>query len=216
MAFTKYLSYRRIKTSYEKLDNKKRLLVLIISMASILLLWYLILFMPLQKSSGRVNNNAKANLDSQIKMVQSTMVKLIQAQQSPDSNDGAAHTIFYNNVNNLYLENKIQPNIDSVIRILLNNRYGLELNGVQNHPMSIPTDLKSNNSPFKPYVIELSFSGSFLQMAAYLKQFEKPAFPLYFKNLKFSVTKYPTGRLTFDILTIIANKPSTNTEKNND
>ena len=210
MTLSQYLSYSKIKESYESLDNKKRLLVMIISMATIILIWYVFFMLPLQKKSSQVNTNAKNNLNTQIKTAQNTIIKLIQANQSSEESNKKEHVLFYENLQKLYAENKIEPNVDNVIKILLNNKFGLELNDFQSTEIPIPEKFESFNSPYKPYDISLSFNGSFLQMASYLKQFENPELPLYFKNLSFSLTQYPKGKLTFQILTVIADKTKFN------
>jgi hypothetical protein len=206
MSITQNLSYSKIKESYESLDNKKRLLTIIISMASVILLWFLFFMLPLQKKSSLVNTNARIDLNTQIKTAQNTIIKLIQANQSPEESEKKSHVLFYDQLQKLYAENKVESNVDNIIKTLLNNRFGLELNDFQSSEMPIPEKFASTNSPFKPYNINLSFNGSFLQMASYLKQFENPEFPLYFKNISFGLTQYPVGKLTIHILTIVAEK----------
>lgn len=206
MKLTNYLSYAKIKDAYESLDNKKRLIVIIISMAVIIILWYLLFIMPLQNKSSSVNSKARNKLNSQIKVAQTTIIKLIQATQTPSSDAQESHAVFYEKVKNLYAKDKIDTNVDNVIKHLLNNRYGLEISGFQNNEIPIPESIKTDNTLFRPYEIKLAFKGSFLQMASYLKQFENPEFPIYFKNLYFNVTKYPKGRISLDLLTVIADK----------
>jgi Tfp pilus assembly protein PilO len=206
MSLSNYLSYTKVKQSYESLDNKKRLLVIIISMAAIIVLWYFLFILPLQKKSDSVNNQARSKLNNQIKIAQTTIIKLIQATHSPSSDAQESHAIFYNKIKNLYNENKIDTNVDSAIKHLLSNRNGLNISGFQNNKIQIPSNLKTEKSIFQPYEIKLSFKGSFVQMASYLKQFETPKFPIYFKNLYFNVTKYPEGRISLDVLTVVADK----------
>jgi hypothetical protein len=206
MSIKQYLDYQALKGLYNLLDNKKRLVVMIASMGIIIIVWLLFFIVPLKNKSSLVNTNARIDLNYQIKTAQSTMIKLIQATQAPEDSSKEAYTLFYDNLLSLYMQNKIESNIDNIIQVLLNNRYGLELNDFHNTQIPIPTQFNSSDFPLKPYTINLSFTGSFLQMASYLKQFENPEIPLYFKNISFGLTQYPEGKLTLTILTIVADK----------
>lgn len=213
MNISNYLSYSKLKERYESLDNKKRLIVIIVSMAIIIILWYLLFIMPLQSKSSRVNSQARSDLNNQLKLAQTTIIKLIQATHSPADVEKDEHTLFYDRLADLYAQNKLDTNIDNTIKHLLNDRYGLVLSGFTSKQINAPKEMNTKKVKFKPYEIHLSFNGSFLQLASYLKQFEKPELPLYFKNLFFSVTKYPQGRLTLDILTVVADKKEEQTKE---
>ena len=209
MNIISYLSYTKIKELYESIDNKKKLIIITISVVTILILWYFLLILPLQEKSRNINTKARRKINSQLKTTQTTIIKLIQATQSPSNDSDESYAVFYKKIKNLYANNKIDTNIDMTINHLLNNLYGLKINGFKNNKIHIPKNIKKSSALFQPYEIKLAFTGSFMQMTSYLKQFDKPSFLIYLKNLDFGVTQYPKGHINLDLITVVADKKKT-------
>jgi hypothetical protein len=213
MSMMSYINYNKVKAYYNALDNKKRLITIMISMGLIILIWYLFFMLPLQGQLNSVSSEAIDNLSHEIKASEITLNTLLQATESSNIDNKEAHAIFYDHLEKLSRENKIESNVDNVIKNLLNNRLGLELNDFHSKEMTVPEKFASLKTPFKPYDISLSLSGPFLQVASYIKQFEKPEIPLYFENFSYGLTQYPEGKLTLSIITLVSNNEMTELDK---
>lgn len=198
------LSFSSLKQRYLKLNNKKRLIVLLSTLATVFLLWYLFLMMPLQSKSKKVNQRMFETLFMQIKSLQDNIIRLVQAIEIPSADNSKPEAIFYNTLLKQKDNGSMPINIDNVVKMLLKNKNGLKLIGFKtsiveyNHPMK--------NPPFILHKIDLSFSGSFIHLATFLKRFENPTYPLYFNKMSYRIQKYPVGQLHLTILTLTANK----------
>ncbi len=223
------MSARFIQKTYSKINDRLndrplyfRIIILIVFLLVILTLWYMLLLTPLQNKhellASQKTQTEKIFKETQVKITKIAK-ETASKRASPEQQKQHADLKRQLAVINKQLKNfdrQMVPISEMIafLKAALTREHTLRLESLTTAPPVPLTAIRQINVPGKKIPVQstknqllkqsitLVFTGDYFHTLDYLKHLEGLKWRLFWEDLQYRVTKYPTGNITIKINTL--------------